>query len=387
MEPVSTPQRHLSPARLAHAASLARKRGALAVLVVVLLALALVALGQGSVELTPGQVLGGLFGTADAQTCLIVRSLRLPHILCAVIAGVALAVSGCVFQSTLHNPLASASTLGITQGAAFGASLAIAVLGAGAGAVAGAAAGAGVGAGATLGAAASAASAASTAAEYLAWDSPALTVALAFAGASISMLAILALSRFRDIQPETIVLAGVALGALFSGATAIVQYFADDTKVAAIVFWTFGSLRRCTYPTLALMAAITALCSTFFALNAWNYNALETGETLAHSLGVRVKTVRLAGLALATLCASVVIAFCGTINFIGLVAPHIMRRIVGADYRYLIPASALCGAVLLLGSDLISTSVVAGTVLPIGAITAFVGVPVFIWILAKGMHR
>ncbi|MBR2790449.1 MAG: iron ABC transporter permease [Eggerthellaceae bacterium] len=361
MDPENTPSRHVTPVRDAYLKSTARKRLVLFALVALLVLLSVLELSRGSMTLTVGQVLGGLFRTGDAQTILVIWNLRLPHILCALIAGVALAMSGCVFQSTLHNPLASASTLGITQGASFGASMAIVVFGTGA--------------------------MSSLVSESISWDNPGMTALMAFIGASISMVVITLLARFKDLDPTTIVLAGVALGALFSGATAIIQYFADDTKVAAIVFWTFGSLRRCTYPTLGLMAAVTAACGIFFALNVWNYNALETGESLAHSLGVRVRRVRLTGLILATLCASTAIAFCGTINFIGLVAPHIMRRILGSDYRFLLPGSALCGAALLLASDILSTLPVSGAILPIGAITAFVGVPFFIWLLVKGAHH
>ena len=361
MEPDNVTTRHLSPAREAYIKSTGRKRLVLLGFVLLVLALAAIQLNQGSIKLSLGDVFATLFGSGTDRSALIVFNLRLPHILCGLIAGVALAMSGCVFQSTLHNPLASASTLGITQGASFGASLAIVVF--------------------TTG------STVALSSESIQWDNPIMTAVLAFAGASISMIVIAALSRFKDLEAETIVLAGVALGALFAGGTAVIQYFAEDTKVAAIVFWTFGSLRRCTYPVLALMAAVTAACGVFFACNVWNYNALETGESLAHSLGVRVKAVRLAGLITATVCASTVIAFCGTINFIGLVAPHIMRRLIGADYRFLLPGSALCGAALLMASDIISTLPVSGAILPIGAITAFVGVPFFIWLLVKGVRH
>ena len=361
MEPITQAHKHVAPAREAYLKRASSKRTVILVLAVVIVCMAVLELTRGSVRLTVGEVFAALFGDGTAQAHLIVFNLRLPHILCALVAGTALALAGCVFQSTLHNPLASASTLGITQGASFGASIAIVVFSTGA--------------------------MASLTSESISWDNPAMTAIMAFAGASISMLVISALARFRDLEPATIVLAGVALGALFSGGTAIIQYFAEDTKVAAIVFWTFGSLRRCTYPVLALMAGVTAVCAVFFGVNAWNYNALESGEALAHSLGVRVKAVRMAGLIAATVCASTVIAFCGTINFIGLVAPHIMRRLIGADYRYLLPASALCGAALLLLSDIVSTLFVSGTVLPIGAITSFVGVPVFIWLLVKGVHH
>ncbi len=126
------------------------------------------------------------------------------------------------------------------------------------------------------------------------------------------------------------------------------QYFAEDTQVAAVVFWTFGDLGRVTYRELPIIAIVTAASAVFFMLNRWNYNAMESGEGSAHGLGVNVNRVRLSNMLIGTLVSATVIAFCGTINLIGLVAPHIMRRILGSDYRYLLPASAIAGAVVLL---------------------------------------
>ena len=260
----------------------------------------------------------------------------------------------------LRNPLASASTLGISQGAAFGASIAIIVLGMG-----------------------------SSAAAYegLGTSNPYLTVICAFAGAIASTLIILALSRFRDMTPESIVLAGVALSALFTGATALIQYFATDTQVAAVVFWTFGDLGRTSYREIAIMAIVTLAAFAFFHLNRWSFNAMESGEGTAHGLGLNVKRTRLLNMIVGAFASSTVIAFCGTINFIGLVAPHIMRRFIGNDYRYLLPASALAGAVILLLSDVIARMAVASVVLPISAITSFVGAPLFLYLLMRGAHR
>lgn len=341
-----------------------------AICVVLLLASVMV----GSSGLTIGQVIAAIFGGGDDQTRMIVWKLRMPHALTAVVGGVALALAGCVFQSVLRNPLASASTLGVAQGAAFGASVAIIVLGAGGGAVAGAASAQVVG------------TVAASSFEGIMFSNPYVTAICAFIGAMLSTLIILLLSRFRDLTPESIVLAGVALSALFAGCTAMLQYFAEDTQVAAVVFWTFGSLRRVTYKELGIMAAVTIACAVYFHLNRWNYNAMESGEGSAHGLGVNVKGVRVAGMVVATLAASTVIAFCGTINFVGLVAPHIMRRFIGSDYRYLLPASALAGAALLLVSDLIASTVVASAVLPISAITSFVGAPLFLYLLMKRAH-
>jgi len=167
----------------------------------------------------------------------------------------------------------------------------------------------------------------------------------------------------------------------------MVQYFADDTQVAAVVFWTFGSLRKAGYGELAIMAIVTLVCGLFFFVNRWNINAIDSGQAQAHSLGVNVQTMRLACVLMGTICASTAIAFCGTINFIGLVAPHIMRRFIGSDYRFLIPGSAAAGAALLLVSDIIAANILPSTILPISAITSFIGAPFFIYLLLKGGHH
>lgn len=337
-----------------------RKMFAIVILIVLVVILATISLMVGSSNISIGEVVSAFFGQGTDYNQVVVWNLRMPRVLTAFVGGIALALAGCAFQSVLRNPLASASTLGISQGAAFGASIAIIVLGYGS---------------------------SQAAYEGIAGTNPYLTIICAFVGALASTLLILALSRFRDITPESIVLAGVAISALFTGATALIQYFAEDTQVAAVVFWTFGDLGRTSYKELAIMGAITLFSCIFFALNRWNFNAMESGEGTAHGLGVHVKHVRLANMLVGSLAAASIIAFCGTINFIGLVAPHIMRRFIGSDYRYLIPASALAGAALLMASDLIARCVAAPVILPISAITSFVGAPIFLYLLMKRMHR
>ncbi len=336
------------------------KRLVIVALVVILLVLVFVSIMLGTASLSPLDVLAALFGQGDEHALIVVWNLRMPRILTAIVGGIALALAGCAFQSVLRNPLASASTLGISQGAAFGASIAIIVLGVGS---------------------------SSVAYEGLGASNPYLTVICAFLGAIASTIAILALSRFRDMTPESIVLAGVALSALFTGATALIQYFAEDTQVAAVVFWTFGDLGRASYREIAIMAVIAAASFVFFYCNRWNCNAMESGEGTAHGLGLNVRRTRLLGMIVGAFAASSVIAFCGTINFIGLVAPHIMRRFIGSDYRYLLVASALAGAGILLLSDIIARMALVGVVLPISAITSFVGAPLFLYLLMRGAHR
>lgn len=336
------------------------KRLVVLALFVILLALVVVSITLGAANLSIADILAALAGQGDQYNLTVVWNLRMPRILTAIVGGIALALAGCAFQSVLRNPLASASTLGISQGAAFGASIAIIILGVGSSA---------------------------SAYEGLGSSNPYMTVICAFLGAMASTVIILALSRFRDMTPESIVLAGVALSALFTGATALIQYFAEDTQVAAVVFWTFGDLGRVSYRELAIMAAVTLATGVFFYLNRWNFNAMESGEGTAHGLGLNVKRTRLAGMIVGALAASSVIAFCGTINFIGLVAPHIMRRFIGSDYRYLLVASGLAGACILLVSDILARSAVASVVLPISAITSFVGAPLFLYLLMRGGRR
>ena len=207
------------------------------------------------------------------------------------------------------------------------------------------------------------------------------------AGAMLSTVVILLLSRVREMTPESIVLLGVALSALFTAGTTIVQYFAEDSQVAAVVFWTFGDLGRVSRSQLAVMALVTVVSAVFFFANRWVMNAIESGEGLAHSLGISVNGVRLANMLVASAAASTVIAFCGIVNFVGLVAPHVMRRALGADYRFLLPASALAGAGMLLVSDILCHVVVSPLILPISAITSFVGAPIFIYLLFRGVSR
>ncbi len=343
------------------------KRIVIVALFFILLGVCLWSIGIGSSGISIAEIIAALFHTGDTYNQIIVWNLRMPRVLTALVGGIALALAGCAYQSILRNPLASASTLGVSQGAAFGASVAIIIIGGGA--------------------------LSSTVADTAAYEgvqfavNPYLTASCAFCGAIASTLVILTLSQLRFMTPESIVLAGVALSALFTGATTLIQYFADDSQVAAVVFWTFGDLSRVNYQQIAIMSAVTLISAIFFYHQRWNFNALESGERAAHGLGVNTHLIRLSGMFVASAAAACVIAFCGIINFIGLIAPHIMRRFIGSDYRFLLPASALCGAIILLISDITAHAIVSPLILPISAITSFVGAPVFLYLLFKGMNK
>ncbi len=281
------------------------------------LGIVFLSISTGSSGLTAGETFAALLGRGTQQSHAVVRNIRMPRIATGMVVGAALALAGCVMQNVLRNPLASASTLGVSQGASFGAAVAIVCLDAGTQVNA------------------------SHSAVAVSIANPYLVTLCAFAGGFLTTAVILGLSRVAKVTPATMVLAGVALSSLFSGGTTMVQYFADDVKVASVVYWTFGDLGRANWREIGLIFSITAGSMLFFLANRWNFNALESGTETAKSLGVPVDRLILASMTLCSLMAAVSTVFVGCISFIGLIAPHIVRRFVGNDHRFLIPASAL----------------------------------------------
>ena len=308
----------------------------------------LLSLLAGSYETPVLELIKGVFGCSqDKKVNLVVQNNRLPRICTAILAGGGLGLAGCILQAILRNPLASASTLGVSQGATFGAAFAIVVLGMGGTA----------GIGISL---------------------------CAFLGSIAVALVILGLSRFRQVSPEGIVLSGVAISSMFTGATTLIQYFADEVELSTLVFWTFGDLGSAGWKDLGGMALIVLALCVYCFLHRWDFNALLSGEETAVSLGINVKRLILSNMLLCCLCSSVVVSNVGLISFIGLVAPHIVRMVVGNNHIYLIPGSILGGALLLLLSDLFAKTVISPVILPIGAITSFLGGPLFLYLLFKG---
>ena len=337
-----------------------RKWLVLGVMVVLTAAAALASLMAGSAGLSLKQVILAVLGLGTKQTNTIVWNVRMPRIAAALVVGVSLAMCGCIMQNVLRNPLASASTLGVSQGASFGAALAIICLGAG-----------------------SQVNTGSGAAAALTISNPVLVTLCAFLGGLTTTLIILGLARVRGVTPSVMVLAGVAVSSMFSGGTTLVQYFADDVMVATVVHWTFGNLGRAGWKEIQLIGGLAALAFLFFYYHRWNYNAMESGPHTAKSLGVPVDVLIPASMFVRALISSVSVAFVGCINFIGLIAAHIMRRFVGNDFRFLIPCTALCGGVLLLASDVACRMLVPPAVLPIGALTSFLGAPLFLWLIMR----
>jgi len=161
------------------------------------------------------------------------------------------------------------------------------------------------------------------------------------------------------------------------------QYVGRSEDVHAVVFWLMGNLGGATFGKASVMLVVLSICLPLLMRYSWDLNALALGDEVAESLGVNVGKVRTAGMMLATLITSSVICFTGTVGFVGLVSPHITRMVLGADHRFLLPASCLSGALLLLGADTIARTVVAPTEVPVGIMTSFVGIPFFLYLLAK----
>ncbi|HIS72002.1 MAG TPA: iron ABC transporter permease [Candidatus Scatomorpha pullicola] len=339
-----------------------KKLLALLVTIALLLVAVVISAGTGSIKLTPWEVISTLFGGGDSLSRVALFENRLPRTVAAILVGAALGMSGAVMQCVLNNPLASASTLGVSQGAAFGAAVGIIVFGGGVTATGGAYA--------------------------VQIDNPYIVTLCAFVCGSASTVVIVAISRLRrDLGPGALVLAGVALSSLFTGGSTLLQYFADDTQLGAVVFWTFGDLGSTNWSELAMLLAVDVAALIYFLLKRWDYNAIHSGSDTAASLGVNVKTVTLVSMTVCTVASALAVSFVGIISFIGLVAPHAMRRFVGDDYRWLLPCSAAGGALLLILADLVSRVLIAPTILPVGAITSFLGAPVFLYLLLKGGSR
>jgi iron complex transport system permease protein len=339
----------------------ARKQVIILGMVACTFVLAVVAINAGAANTHPMQVLRALFGLESGTSSIVIWNIRLPRVIAGIVAGAGLAVAGCVMQTCLRNPLASPSTLGISNAAAFGANLAIIFFGAG--------------------------SIHSNTHDAVFIGNPYAVTLSAFAFSMLAMTLILLLARLRGFSPESVVLAGVAFGSLFSAASTLVQYFAEDMQVAAMVFWTFGDLGRVAWQEVAILSALTAGAFIYFLLHRWDYNALDNGEDAAKSLGVHVEQVRFRSMLAASLITAVAVSFMGIIGFVGLIAPQMMRRTLGIDHRFLIPASVITGATLLLFSDTLARTLISPVVLPVGAITSFFGAPLFLFLLAKGYAK
>ena len=309
--------------------------------------------GPAAVDVkTVWAVLMDLFEYNDALTNgqrVIVLRVRIPRIAASILVGVLLANSGLLMQGVFRNPLVSPYTLGVSNGAAFGASIAI-VLSAGMTSVA---------------------------------ASNNLVSIFAFLFAAVTMYLVQAIGKMAKNSTKSLLLAGVAVSYLFSSLVSFIKYVVDVEKLPELVFWQMGSVSDATWPQILMLLITAAAGCVVMNIFAWDLNVMATGEESAISLGVNYKRVRRIAFFFSTLMTGVAVAFAGTIGFVGMVAPHAARMLVGNDYRYTVPTASLCGALLLLVADSLSRMLVTAIALPIGVITSMIGVPFFIWLIIQ----
>lgn len=312
-----------------------------------LVLLMLVSVSLGASPLGLDQVLGALVGGGvDETTRTIVWELRLPRVIMGLLVGLALGSTGAVMQILLRNPLADPYMLGLSAAAGFGASLAMVL---GVGVVAG----------------------------------PWLVVGNAFLFSLGSTLVILTVAQRLSLGPTLLLMLGLALLFFFQALTTMIQYFGQAEAVKAALFWSMGDLGRADAENLALVAPLVVASLVFLVFQGRNLHLMNAGDEAAQSLGVNVASTRRLVLVVASLLTAGVVSFVGTIGFIGLVAPHVVRLLWGNDARVLVPASGLVGGVLLLLADLLARMVLSPVLLPVGALTAFLGVPLFVFLLLR----
>ncbi|MBN1776613.1 MAG: iron ABC transporter permease [Clostridiales bacterium] len=308
----------------------------------------------GSVALPPLETLGvigkAILGIAqEGARSAIILSVRLPRVLCVALSGAALALCGGVMQGLLRNPLADGSTLGVSAGASLGAVAAIAF-------------------GASV--------------PFLRLAG---TMAMAMLSATLSLGIILALSYRldRSFSSHTIILIGIIYSMFVSGILSLLIAFSGE-KLRTITYWTMGSLQGSTYLNAAALLAALLVFGGVMLFHARELNAFAVGEANARSVGVNVKRVRL----LMLICASALIGVCvsigGTIAFVGLVTPHILRLLTGPNHKKLLPATVFGGAIFLMLADLLARVIVSPLELPIGVVTSLIGAAVFTVILLRG---
>ncbi len=329
-------------------------------LVIILPGCLLLGLVNGAVAISPAEIatalIAALQGESSGQAGLIIGQIRLPRVLLAAVVGSILAITGAAMQGLFRNPLADPSLIGVTTGASLGASLVIA---------AGSALGLGVGSSGYAG--------------------MSLVSLGAFCGGLMTVVLVYRLATASGVTSvATMLLAGIAIAALAGAAGNLLEFYASNEALRRISLWRMGGLDGADYPRLALGTATALLVVGLLPRFAAALNALLLGESEARYLGIDVQRTQRRLVVLVAIGNGISVALAGTIAFVGLVVPHLVRLLIGPDHRYLLPASALAGAVLLVLADTLARVILAPTELPVGVVTALIGVPFFLSLLHRG---
>lgn len=283
----------------------------------------------------------------------VLRDIRAPRMVMGVCVGASLAVSGAVMQGLFRNPLADPGLLGVSTGASLGA-IGVIVLGA------------------------------SLPAGILGITGNGLLPIAAFVGAWVSMMVLYKVStRFGRTSVATMLLAGIALSALFGALSGVLVYLADDLQLRELTFWSLGSLSGASWIKVSVAGPIIVVSIVIACTLGRGLNGLAMGEATAHHMGLPVERVKNTAIFSVSAATGAAVAISGGIGFIGIVVPHVLRLAIGPDHRSLLINSGLLGASLLLGADMVARVIVAPAELPIGIITAVMGAPVFLWILLR----
>lgn len=320
--------------------TLRRWIGLLALLLLAMFA----ALAFGTIDLSMAQTWRAIWGSGDAEPLLVVRELRLPRTVLAALLGASLGISGAALQGVLRNPLAEPYLLGVSGGAGVGA-----------------------------------------VAAYSAGVAFAFIPIAAFAGAlaAITVALFVAHATHGRGDPRVLVMAGVIVGAFANAAIMIVMANADLSTVRSALWWMMGSVADATWTQAAWLAAYLAAGGVWLVARGRALDALALGEDSAAGLGVDVDRVARGIYVVASLVAAATVSAAGLVGFVGLVVPHIARRLGAAAHRVLLPASALAGAILVVLADLVARTALPPAELPLGAVTAVLGVPFFLTTLRK----
>ncbi|UOQ44306.1 iron ABC transporter permease [Halobacillus salinarum] len=278
--------------------------------------------------------------------------IRLPRVLMTVITGISLACAGVLMQALLRNPLASPFTLGVSSGAAFGAALSIVL-------------------------------STSILGVNIVSSERWVIAVNAFIFGCIAVFAVYGISRLKNGSTTVLLLSGVAIGQLFSAGVSSLQYFSSNAALKDLMVWLMGGFWGASWEVLNFLVPLVLVTFLILWRLSWDLNALSSGEEIAKSLGIDIKKLRVMTLLLSTLIASASIAFTGIIGFIGLVAPHIGRMIIGTDTRFLLPCASTIGAILLLLSDTLARTIISPIEIPVGIITSVLGAPFFIYLLMR----
>lgn len=327
------------------------------ILVVAIVLLAGIAVGIGPIHYSLGEVYSTILSTimphtfqASSQATTVILKIRVPRILMALLTGFSLAIAGTGMQVILGNPLASPFTLGVSAGAAFGAGLAVL---------------AGIGfAGGRF-----------------------ILIGNAFLFALMPAIVITTMSRFKRTTGGMMILAGIAMSYMFSAASSLLTYFSEAEALRALSLWLMGNLGRATWADIAWMSSALVISVPVFFHEVRALDAMNAGDETAKSLGVHIERTRLLIMIVSSFIAAAITCFTGIIGFVGLVAPHITRLLIGANNRFLIPAAGLFGAAFLLASDILALKILEPTVLPVGIVTSFLGGPLFLYLIVRRNRR